>query len=465
MPTLLWVAAGGALGSAARYMVNVWAGRLLGEFPWHTLIVNVVGCFAMGVLVALMALKLNISNEVRAFLTTGILGGFTTFSAFSHGFRLAGGAQGLWAGGFLCGGLGDPVACRGVRRACSRPRHGVMMEVKRHVVSGDEEGMRLDRWFKLHFPQVTFAYLNKLTRTGQVRVGGSPRQDQHAACGRAGNPRAALSLRQAPRGYAQADVKPLTKEERRLFDSMILHEDKDLYVLDKPPGFAVQGGTKTHRHLDGLLMGLGAGQANGRASSTASTAIPQGSSSLPSAAPSPPSLGKLFATRGVKKTYWAVTQGVPKPPQGRIEVALVKAKGPDGDRVRASQAGEEEDEQRAVTHYAVIDKASTMVAWVSLKPVTGRQHQLRAHMAHIGTPILGDEKYGGNSRHAGRRFEAASSPRPAHRISASPRRHHRCLRAPAAAYARDLRHVRLRCRALRCGARGMRPPRRLLQAR
>lgn len=84
MPTILWVALGGAIGSAARYGVNVWSGRLLGaEFPWHTLIVNVVGCFAMGVLVELMALRLNLGNDARAFLTTGILGGFTTFSAFS----------------------------------------------------------------------------------------------------------------------------------------------------------------------------------------------------------------------------------------------------------------------------------------------------------------------------------------------------------------------------------------------
>ena len=89
MPTLLWVALGGAIGSAARYGVNVWSGRMLGsEFPWHTFIVNVVGCFAMGVLVELMALKLNVSNETRAFLTTGILGGFTTFSAYSLDFAV-----------------------------------------------------------------------------------------------------------------------------------------------------------------------------------------------------------------------------------------------------------------------------------------------------------------------------------------------------------------------------------------
>ena len=89
MPVVLWVALGGAIGSAARYGVNVWSGRILGaEFPWHTLTVNVAGCFIMGVLVELMALKLNVNNETRAFLTTGVLGGFTTFSAYSLDFAL-----------------------------------------------------------------------------------------------------------------------------------------------------------------------------------------------------------------------------------------------------------------------------------------------------------------------------------------------------------------------------------------
>ncbi len=89
MPAVLWVALGGALGSAARYGVNVWSGRILGTaFPWHTLAVNIIGCFAMGMLIELMALKLNVSNDTRAFLTTGILGGFTTFSAFSLDFAL-----------------------------------------------------------------------------------------------------------------------------------------------------------------------------------------------------------------------------------------------------------------------------------------------------------------------------------------------------------------------------------------
>jgi 23S rRNA pseudouridine955/2504/2580 synthase len=272
-----------------------------------------------------------------------------------------------------------------------------MRDVKRHVVSADEAGMRLDRWFKLHFPQVTSAYLNKLTRTGQVRVsGGRAKTGTRLESGQ--DIRVPpLAFERRPAATPKSEVKPLGKEERRLFDSMILYEDKDLYVLNKEAGFAVQGGTKTHRHLDGLLMGLAAelGErpllVHRLDRDTSGVIVVAKRRAIASA------LGKLFATRAVKKTYWAAVKGVPKPAQGRIDVALIKAKGPEGDRMRASGEGEKDDEQRAVTNYAVIDKASDIVAWVSLKPVTGRQHQLRAHMAHIGTPIFGDEKYGGNA--------------------------------------------------------------------
>ena len=271
------------------------------------------------------------------------------------------------------------------------------MDVKRHVVTADEAGMRLDRWFKLHFPQVTFAYLNKLTRTGQVRVGASRVKTSTRLAAEQEIRVPPLAFDRRPADTPRADVKPLSREERRLFESMIIHEDKDIYVLNKPSGFAVQGGSKTHQHLDGLLMGLAAelGErpllVHRLDRDTSGVIVIAKRRAIASA------LGKLFATRAVKKVYWAALKGVPKPAQGRIDVALIKAKGPDGDRVRPSGKGEEEDEQRAITNYSVIDKASSILAWVSLKPVTGRQHQLRAHMAHIGTPILGDEKYGGNS--------------------------------------------------------------------
>ncbi len=270
-----------------------------------------------------------------------------------------------------------------------------MTEVKRHVVTAEEAGMRLDRWFKVHFPQVTFAYLNKLTRTGQVRVAGARAKTSTRLEAEQDIRVPPLAFDKRPADTPKADVKPLTPQERRLFHSMILHEDRDVFVLNKPSGFAVQGGSKTHHHLDGLLMGLGAELGERpllvhRLDRDTSGVIVVAKRRAVAAA-----LGKLFATRAVKKTYWAVVKGVPKPAQGRIEVALIKAKGPEGDRMRASEAGEEEDEQRAVTHYAVIDKAPPIASWVSLKPVTGRQHQLRAHMAHIGTPIFADEKYGG----------------------------------------------------------------------
>lgn len=271
-----------------------------------------------------------------------------------------------------------------------------MSEVKRHIVAAEEDGMRLDRWFKVHYPQVTFAYLNKLTRTGQVRVGGARAKtgtrleaDQELRV-------PPLAFDHRPADTPAAGVKPLTRTERQLFDSMVLFEDKDIYVLNKPSGLAVQGGSKTHTHLDGLLMGLAAELGERprlvhRLDRDTSGVIVVAKRRSVSAA-----LGKLFATRNVQKIYWAGVIGVPQPLQGRIDVPLIKATGPEGDRVRAADADEDEA-QRALTHYAVIDKASPAIAWVSLKPSTGRQHQLRAHMAHIGHPIIADEKYGGYS--------------------------------------------------------------------
>jgi 23S rRNA pseudouridine955/2504/2580 synthase len=268
-------------------------------------------------------------------------------------------------------------------------------EVKRYEVSADEDGMRLDRWFKVHFPQVTFAYLNKLTRTGQVRVGAG-RVKTNARLSKGQDIRVPpLDFDRRPADAPKEDVAPLTAKERQLFNSMVIHEDKDLYVLNKPSGFAVQGGTKTHTHLDGLLMGLGKelGErpllVHRLDRDTSGVIVVAKRRAVASA------LGKMFATRVVKKTYWAVVKGIPSPAQGRIDVALIKARSEDGDRMRASKAGEEDDEQQAVTQYAVLGK-SDGVSWLSLKPQTGRQHQLRAHTAHIGTPILGDNKYGGD---------------------------------------------------------------------
>ena len=254
--------------------------------------------------------------------------------------------------------------------------------------------MRLDRWFKLHYPGVTHAHLSKLLRTGQVRVDGARAKTgtRLAAHQEVRVPPLKIEARPAE---APRKAEPLSAAERKFFKSLVLYEDKDLFVLNKPSGLAVQGGTRTVRHVDRLLDGLGV-EAKERPrlvhrldKDTSGVLVIARRRAVAA------SLGKLFATRSVRKIYWALVRGVPKPPQGKVATPLVKTAGPEGDRVRAAAPGEQEKARHATTHYAVIDQAANRLSWLSLKPVTGRQHQLRAHMAMLGHPILGDEKYGG----------------------------------------------------------------------
>jgi 23S rRNA pseudouridine955/2504/2580 synthase len=188
----------------------------------------------------------------------------------------------------------------------------------------------------------------------------------------------------------------LSKGDRDLIEGMILYEDEHVVVLNKPYGIAVQGGTGTTRHIDGILAGM-ADRFGDRPRlvhrlDRDTTGVLLVAKHRDAAA----KLGRIFQTRSAAKTYWALVKGVPKPPQGKVEAALVKAAGPDGDRVRKAQPGEQDKAMHATTHYSVIDRVAHKAAWVSLKPVTGRQHQLRAHMALIGNPIVGDNKYEGD---------------------------------------------------------------------
>ena len=262
------------------------------------------------------------------------------------------------------------------------------------AVRADEGGMRLDRWFKTNYPGLTHSRLEKLLRTGQVRVDGS--RAKAAMRLEAGQAVRVPPLHLDAPATPIAGPKTLTKAERELLAAITLYEDDDLLVLNKPHGMAVQGGTKTTHHLDGLLEALGDGPKTRPRLVHRLDRDTSGVLVVAKRREVAAKLGRAFQTRSVRKIYWALVKGLPKPPQGKIDDALVKAAGPEGDRVRKARPGEQERAQSAVTHYAVVDRAGQAVSWLSLKPVTGRQHQLRAHAAIIGHPILGDEKYRGD---------------------------------------------------------------------
>ena len=271
-----------------------------------------------------------------------------------------------------------------------------MSGVQQIHVKRTEEGMRLDRWFKVHFPTLGHGKLSKLLRTGQVRVNGARvKSNARLESGQMIRvPPLNLEADTPEEGSEEAKPKPLSAADKAYFESMILFEDKHLYVLNKPAGLAVQGGSRTTRHVDGLLMGLGAEMYDRPRLVHRLDRDTSGVLVIAKTRQMATALGKLWQTRSVRKIYWALVNGVPKPEQGRVDKPLIKGGGAGEERMHEAHNPHDDGAQRAVTHYAVIDKAPPAVAWVSLKPVTGRQHQLRAHMAMIGHPILGDGKYG-----------------------------------------------------------------------
>ena len=278
-------------------------------------------------------------------------------------------------------------------------------------VTDDEAGMRLDRWFKRRVPALSLSHLNKIVRTGQVRVDG-------ARVKTATRLEAGQSVRVPPLNL-EARPEPASAEPRldegdaRALRAMILHEDRDLLVLNKPFGLAVQGGSGTRHHVDGMLASL-PNERGDRPSlvhrldrDTSGVLLVARTRKMAS------ELGEAFRSRQARKTYWALVEGQPKPAQGRISLYLAKGEGmgeargrrADGvdqaarermaarEKMRVAKHGEE-DAQHSITYYATVDKVHDRLAWLSMKPITGRTHQLRAHAEAIGHPIIGDPKYG-----------------------------------------------------------------------
>src|SRR5215211_1688837 len=259
------------------------------------------------------------------------------------------------------------------------------------TVAPDEAGMRVDRFLEAKFPGLSFSHIQRVIRKGELRVNGRRVDSKdRLVLGQAVRiPPLSVEPPKQAAGLSDADEKT-----RMLLKSITLHEDADVLVLNKPMGLAVQGGSGTTRHLDGMLEVLRAPGPDGqrprlvhRLDKDTAGCLLVAKTRFAAAA-----LAKTFRSRAARKIYWALVAGVPKPRQGRVSSFLAKEE-QDGDSfMRVARHGEE-GASHAVTYYAVVETAARQLAWLSLKPVTGRTHQLRAHCVHIGHPIVGDPKY------------------------------------------------------------------------
>ena len=263
-----------------------------------------------------------------------------------------------------------------------------MSGVQNIKVTADESGMRLDRWFKAHFPQVRHGELEKYLRKGQVRVSGGRvkasrrlETDEEIRI-----PPLSDNPAPAPRTYNPNDAEAVRK--------LIIFEDDAIIALNKPFGLAVQGGTNTKQHLDGMLGSL---EKDGERPRLVHR-LDKDTGGLMLVAKTRQAahrLGEAFKNHDVDKTYWSLVAGVPRPQEGTINLPIAKK------MTRVGEGEEErvvpvdgEDAKKAITDYQIMEEAGT-VSFLAMRPVTGRTHQLRVHAAAIGCPVIGDGKYGG----------------------------------------------------------------------
>jgi 23S rRNA pseudouridine955/2504/2580 synthase len=261
-------------------------------------------------------------------------------------------------------------------------------EVRTLIVAAGEDGTRLDRWFRRRWPHLSQAQIQKLARSGQIRVnGGRVKADTRLTAG--------SQVRVPPLPDATEAIRErsaVSPRDAAFARSLVLYEDDEVLALNKPSGLAVQGGTKTTHHVDRLLSAWGEGLERPRLVHR----LDRDTSGVLLLGKSPAAAARLagaFAKRRAQKTYWAIVAGNPRPSEGVIELHL--AKQGIGDRELVGPADPKDpNASPAETEYVTISRASDRVSWLALRPLTGRTHQLRAHMKAIGHPILGDPKYG-----------------------------------------------------------------------
>ena len=266
-------------------------------------------------------------------------------------------------------------------------------------IGDDEDGIRVDRWFKRHYPALTHGRLEKLLRTGQVRLDGKrAKASDRVAAGQ--------MVRVPPQLANIVDDRPLPKpraDDAQALEDMILYMDKSVIVLNKPPGLATQGGSGLTRHVDGMLDSLAFEKKQRPRLVHRLDRDTSGVLVIARTVAAAAALAKSLQQRDASKIYWALTKGVPKKTRGTIKLALAKegGHGPHGrdERMAAAEKGDE-NAKFAITDYAVLGHAGEEFAWVAARPVTGRTHQIRVHLASLGTPIVGDFKYGGAASRA-----------------------------------------------------------------
>lgn len=259
------------------------------------------------------------------------------------------------------------------------------------IIADEDDGIRLDRWFKRHREGTPHALLARWARSGLLTLDGKKADvSDRIAAGQV------LIAPQPPAPAAprpRASRAPLSDADIAFAETLVIHRDASALVLDKPPGLATQGGTKTSEHVDGLLDAL-KGDAPVRPKLVHRLDKDTSGALLVARTPRAAAFfSKAFSNRSARKTYWAIVVGVPAVEAGEINLPLAKQPGTGGEKMHVSEAAG----QPALTRYRVLDRAGNEAAWVELHPLTGRTHQLRVHMAAIGHPIVGDGKYGGKA--------------------------------------------------------------------
>lgn len=274
-----------------------------------------------------------------------------------------------------------------------------MSGVQHVTVDEEEAGGRLDRWFKRRFPHVTHGRVEKMLRKGDIRVdGGRVKASTRLEAGQSVRVPPLPDPEERPK-----ETKPATISEAdaEFIQSRVLYIDDHVIAIDKPAGLASQGGSGQTRHVDMLAAGLKYGRSDAPRLIHRLDKDTSGVMLLARTPKSAHALGDAFRGKSAQKTYWAAVAGSPSPRRGTIRYGLVKAPGAKGERmlcVHPDEVSTTLDAKRAVTDFAVVEAAGKRAAWVAMRPITGRTHQLRAHMAEIGHPIAGDGKYGGSGQ-------------------------------------------------------------------